>query len=99
MRISFPGQDSEYILNKIKDKIANRKIGQMISFQLTHSDLKITIKKMGVSYFSFRHETHEGNLIWHLKNEKVAFSHRPFKKEVFEKLADIVEDLGGSVQK
>ena len=60
--------------------------------------LSVIIKKMGTSRLDFNHTGGEDKVIWELKNERIALSHRAFKNEVLVKLQEIVREIGGKLE-
>ena len=71
----------------------------MLEFKLKDGHLGITIKKMGTSYLFFTRESNERQLVWKLKTEKIALTHRAFKGDVMEKLTKVISQTGGSISK
>lgn len=98
MKISYAKGTPEEVIAAIQAKLEGRKLGEMVNFDLNGTGLDVTIKKLGTSLLSFQQIAKTQGLAWHLTKEKIALSHRPFKDEVMDKIAKIVEQTGGKME-
>ena len=97
MRFSFRQGTPEEIVARLEDKLEGRKLGKMVSFDLSGNNLEVTIKKMGKSSLYFQGSSKGKGTEWELEDEKIALTHRAFKGEVLSKITKIVEQIGGEV--
>ena len=97
MKICFENKDPETALEDLQAALLGRKLGDMISFDLDHSQLRVTIKKMGKSTLEFSGQSNGGGTDWELTSEKIALAHRAFKDEMLEKLGKIIDSVGGQL--
>lgn len=98
MDIKFATGKPQDIVATIKNRLSGRRLGQIVDITLDNGDLKVTIKKMGTSCLSFSQVNNSDGVHWRLSDEKIAFSHRAFKSEVLEKIVNIVEQAGGTIE-
>lgn len=90
------GSPSE-ILSAIKEQLGGRKLGKIIDFTLDKDNLAVTIKKMGTSYLNFKCIGTEKGVRWELEQEKIALTHKTFKKEMIRKLSKAISNTGGKL--
>ena len=97
MRILFSETDRQKVLQNIKDSLGQRKLAEMLAFDVSPGNLTVTISKLGTSVLSFTEKSVNAGLEYTLSGEKIALAHRAFKGEVTEKIIKIVEKAGGQV--
>ena len=97
MKFQFPKQDSKDVIKKIEDAMGGRALAELVSFKTTANQLLVTISKLGTSTLVFERRDNGEKIEFHLKEEKIAFTHKAFKDEIKDKLCKIVEQVGGKV--
>ncbi len=97
MRIKFAETDRQKVLAAIQTTMGDRKLGDMVSFKLVAGGLDVVISKMGTSTISFKEKMMDDGIEYTLANEKIAFTHKPFKDEVTQKIAKVIQSSGGKV--
>ena len=97
MKIKFNSQDRKKILQDIRDTMGGRQLAEMVSFDMSAGSLTVTISKMGKSTLDFEESADGDGLVYDLRKEKIAFTHKPFKDEVTKKIMDVVTKAGGIV--
>ena len=97
MKLCFENLQPEPVVHKLQEQLQDRKLGDLVHFDLSGDDIRVTIQKMGTSTLDFRHEKIGTRHEWTLTQEKIAFTHRPFKGEMLEKIVKLVAKVGGSV--
>lgn len=85
------------VLDGIRERLGGRKLGELLEFELDGDDIRVTIRKMGTSVLEFAHSSENKGHRWKLSREKLALTHRVFKGEIVEKLAGVIEEMGGAV--
>ena len=95
MKFVFTENDPAKVLAAIKTTMGDRKLSDMVSFNMNGSNLDVVISKMGTSTISFKQSTSPAGLELTLANEKIAFTHKPFKDDVTQKIVKIIESSGG----
>lgn len=98
MKIVFEKSDAKDAVTKLKKTLQGRQLGEIVSFELDKSELRVVISKLGTSTISFACGEENGNCVFNLSGEKIAFTHRAFKGEVMEKFVSVVEKSGGLVK-
>lgn len=98
MKVYFTQGEPQEVVDAIQDKLRTRRLGKNLQLQLEGENISILFKKLGTSsiYFSRQSSTGEG-CHYELTQEKIAFAHKPFRQEVYDKLVDIVQSIGGRV--
>ena len=99
MKVDFPGNDREKILADIQAAMGGRQLAEMVDFDLGNNGLLVTISKMGKSTLQFAESPNGDGLTYSLAKEKIAFTHKPFKDEVTEKILNVIEKAGGKVSR
>ncbi len=97
MKVSFTQKDRDQILKSIQGAMGDRKLGDMVSFDLAPGQLLVTIAKLGKSVLTFEEKSHEQGLTYTLVSEKIALAHRAFKDDVTSKIVKVIELAGGKV--
>ena len=97
MKISFTEREPQKNLDQISQLLEGRKLADLVSFQLRGKDLEVVIKKMGTSTLRFAHSESSTGMLWELRDEKIALTHRAFKDEMLEKIIKLVNQAGGEV--
>ena len=97
MKLQFPKQDSAEVIKKIENAMGGRALADLVSFKTTTSQLLVTISKLGTSTLVFERKENGEKIEFHLKEEKIAFTHKAFKDDIKDKLCKIVEQVGGKV--
>lgn len=97
MRAKFPQKDPKEVLSAMQKVLSGRELGNLVSLSLSGQELVVTISKLGTSTITFGSAALGGGLEFTLKNEKIAFAHRPFKDEVMKKFEHLIEQAGGKV--
>ena len=76
----------------------NRKIGNLVSFDVGDKELDIVIKSMGTSKLKFERTDQDEETCFELCHEKIALTHKAFKNDLTEKLVHLIEKAGGRVE-
>jgi hypothetical protein len=97
MRVKFSEADRNKVLESIKNALGQRKLADMLDFEVAPGSLTVTISKLGTSTLSFTEKLGSNGIEYTLTNEKIALAHRAFRGEVTEKIVKIIEKAGGSV--
>ena len=97
MKIKFAEKDRQKILAAIQTTMGDRKLGEMVSFKLVSAGLDVVISKLGTSTISFKEKVMDDGIEYTLAGEKIAFAHKPFKDEVTQKIAKVIQASGGKV--
>jgi hypothetical protein len=97
MKFFFPSKDTAKIIDDLQESLSGRKLGKMVSIDLSGELIHVTISKLGTSVIQFASKQKDSGQEWSVSSEKIAFSHKAFKEEVMEKLYKIVEGVGGTV--
>jgi len=97
MKFSLPESNPSDVENKVLDALGGRELGKIVDFNFTDDTLTVTISKLGTSKLSFDQIKQDNSLVYTLKSEKIAFSHKAFKGEVMSKLLKVIEGIGGTV--
>lgn len=95
MKFVFDEKDPAKVLAAIKSTMGDRKLGEMVSFNMTGGNLDVVISKMGTSTISFKQSSSPKGLEFDLASEKIAFTHKPFKDDVTQKIVKVIEASGG----
>ncbi len=95
MKFVFAEKDPAKVLAAIKTTMGDRKLGEMVSFNMTGGNLDVVISKMGTSTISFKQSDSPAGLEYTLATEKIAFTHKPFKDDVTKKIIKVIETSGG----
>lgn len=98
MKIFFPCQSNEDVIDKIKSKMGGRKINDIVQFESLDAGLNIVIKSMGTSKLIFDRQDDKKEICFTLTKEKIALTHRAFKDGLTDKLVKIIEEAGGRVE-
>ena len=97
MKLFFENLEPKEVVQKLQEQLHQRKWGDMVHFELVGEDMHVTIQKMGTSTLEFQHKKIGSLHEWTLTQEKIAFAHRAFKREMQEKIVALVAKVGGSV--
>ena len=97
MYIEYNNGSPSEILSAIKEQLGGRKLGKILSFKLEGDDLAVTIKKMGTSYLNFKSVGNGEGIRWELEKEKIALTHKTFRKEMIDKLSKAIAQTGGNL--
>ncbi len=97
MKISFKETDAKKIVKTLADSLEDRELGKICKFSLDGNNIIITISKMGTSEIVFAGKPAKDGMEFALSKEKIAFTHRPFKDEVIDKIRKVVSGCGGTV--
>lgn len=97
MKIVFEEKDRTKILASIEQALGGRELAKMVHFTVGSGKLEVTISKMGTSVLTFSEQEHAQGIEYTLSNEKIAFTHKPFKDDVTAKIVKVIETAGGKV--
>jgi len=97
VKISFKESDAKKIVKNLADSLEDRELGKICKFSLDGNDIVVTISKMGTSEIVFAGKSSKDGMEFSLSKEKIAFTHRPFKDEVVDKIRKVVTGCGGTV--
>lgn len=98
MEINYPNDlEPTEVVERIKNELGGRKLGKILTFEISETELNVTIKKMGTSTLSFTRSSDSENINWVLSKEKIALTHRPLKSDMIEKLTAVIKKTGGEV--
>ena len=99
MKIQFAEKDRQKILASIKKSMGERALADMVQFQLNPGQLDVVISKMGTSTISFKETETPAGIEYSFAKEKIAFTHKPFKDDVTQKIMKVIEQSGGKVSR
>lgn len=97
MKIRFSKQPNSNIIAAIRETMAGRSLGDIVSLDEEGGNLIVKISKLGTSILQFDRVDHLEHAVFTLSTEKIAFAHRAFKDEVKSKLVHVIEKSGGTV--
>lgn len=91
-----PEQFNQEFLHAIKD----RNLGKITSSVYDPKEKKfiLTFSKLGQSTIVYDVIPKDSSLLLSKKEEKIAFTHKPFKQEIANKLASVLKNLGALKQ-
>jgi hypothetical protein len=98
VKVTFAESDRQKVLAAIKTAMGDRKLGEMVKFEMDAGAMNVVINKLGKSVISFKEKTLPSGLEYTLAGEKIALTHRAFKDEVQQKIMSVIEKAGGKVQ-
>ena len=87
----------EDFVGKVKAAVEGREIGKIVSFRTTPSEITVVFSKLGTTEISYAVTPQGAGFTALLKNEKVAFAHRPFRADIEEKLAGVMRKMGATI--
>ncbi len=90
---------SEDFLKKVKDALADRNLGKMIDIHSSDKEIKVKISKLGTSELVYDLKNTKGGFTCTAKSEKIAFVHKPLRKEIETKFSDMLKKFGATVEK
>lgn len=94
MKLFFKEKNIDNIITKIKEHITNTNFSDFVSVSDDNENINILIQKLGRSQIVFSQEKD----YWLLTQEKVAFSHKIYRKNVLKKICEIVKKMGGKIK-
>ena len=97
MKFEFDEQPIDSIIEKLSELLNGRKLGEMVKFTQNGESLDVIINKMGKSTLSFNSTCQDGKRCFELKKEKIAMTHRAFKKDVTDKIKSVIQKSGGEL--
>lgn len=98
MKFEFEDEPIDNIIEKLSSHLEGRKLGEMVQFRKKGDSLDVVINKLGKSTLSFDSTCKNGKRCFELKKEKIAMTHRAFKKDVTEKIKTVIEKSGGKLK-
>lgn len=87
----------QQFFDKIKSLIESRDLGKIVSFNLAGKELTLIFSKLGTSQIKYKIEEQNGGFSATFDTEKIAFAHRPFRGDIEEKLARVMQKLGAVI--
>ena len=82
-------------LDRVKNAISGRSLGDIVTIKETDGKILVTIQKLGTSELQFQVQKKDaGGFLATLSGEKIAFTHKPLRKDVEGKLQKLLESLG-----
>ena len=99
MKIGFKDFTPQASIKAIEEQLSGRNLGTMVSFELEEESLAVIISKLGTSRLLFSVMFNDGNTIFELEKEKIAFAHRAMKHNVITKLSKVIKKCGGELIK
>ena len=97
MKIQFPKQLNSELVTNLKDAMAGRSLGDLVTIEEHSEGILIKITKLGTSTLQFERNDTAKFAMFTLTSEKIAFAHKAFKDEVKSKLIQVIEKSGGTV--
>jgi hypothetical protein len=97
MKVLFNETDRTKILAGIKEAMGDRKLAEIVRFEMNSGTLEVIISKLGTSTLTFKEKIADQGIEYALTNEKIAFTHKAFKDEVTNKILSVIKDAGGKV--
>jgi hypothetical protein len=96
-KVAFNTQNRKEILNHIKECVAKEKYANMIDVEMAGKQLVVVISKLATSKLFIEETKINGDMVYTLKDEDIAYIHESFKDDVFKKLSNIITKAGGKV--
>lgn len=90
------GSTDEFVTT-ISSELSKRELGKIVSLKKDGSDLLVVFSKLGTSEIRFQIDVVGQGFKATLKNEKIAFAHRPFRGDIEAKLASILSKNGAKM--
>jgi hypothetical protein len=97
VKVFFAEKDRDKIMTSIKNAMGGRELAKIVNFNLGGGKLEVVISKMGTSTLTFTEKENPQGLEYLLSGEKIAFTHKPFKDDVTEKIVKVIKSAGGKV--
>lgn len=97
MKIGFDKHSPVEAVTALEKNLSGRKLGSMVSFELSKNELVVIISKLGKSKLSFSVNGSGEKTVFDLESEKIALSHRALKDSVIEKLGKVIVESGGKI--
>ncbi len=97
MHFSFEDTTPQAVIQRMTDGLEERGLGRLVKFDLSASELVVTIRKLGRSRLVFDVTSDDNRHEFSLREQRVALTHRPFRAQVNDMIKEIVDDLGGQV--
>lgn len=99
MRFSFDNNTTpQAVIERMTDELKKQGLTQIVRFNLSESELVVTIRKLGQSRLVFDVKKRgESGHEFSLREQQTALTHRPFRAEVEKLIQEVVDDLGGYV--
>lgn len=97
MRAFFPSKTTSVVVDDIRKAIHGRKLGEITTLEEKAGNIVVTISKLGTTVLTFATKARDGGVEIALSNEKIALAHKALKGEVTDKLAKVVEQVGGNI--
>ena len=98
MQFTFFEQDPIALIEILKKAMGKRELAKIVDFSWTGERLMVTISKAGKTTLEFSKNDIPNGSRYRMEKEKIAFSHRIFKKEVTEKIVNLIEQIGGQME-
>jgi len=97
MKFSLPEASPSDVKNKVLDALGGKELSKIVDFEFSDKNLIVTISKLGISKLTFDQEKTSDGMVYTLKNEKIAFTHKAFKGDVMSKILTVIEGIGGKI--
>lgn len=81
----------------ISGELSKRELGKIVSLKKDGADLLVVFSKLGTSEIRFQVDAVGTGFKATLKNEKIAFTHRPFRGDIEAKFASILTKNGAKI--
>jgi|GEM_PF-591579 len=95
--IQTEGMNTQDFVDKMKGALEGREIGKIVSFRATASEIVVVFSKLGTTEITYSVAPAGTGFMATLKNEKVAFAHKPFRTDMEAKLMHIMKKIGAKV--
>lgn len=92
------GVSADDFVKKITSELSSRELGKIVSLKKEGGEILVIFSKLGTSEIRFNLESLQDGFKVALKNEKIAFAHKPFRAEMEAKLASVLTKNGAIVQ-
>ena len=84
-------------IKKVVDALSGRELGKIANMSLAENEIMLSFSKLGKSEIIYSVTKVENGFTCNQKSEKIALIHRPMRKEMEEKFAKVLEDVGAKI--
>ncbi len=97
MNFSFEDTTPQEVIQRLTDGLEDRGLGRLVNFDLSESELVVTIRKLGRSRLVFDVESGDHGHQFSLREQRIALAHRAFRSKVEALIKDVVDNIGGRI--
>jgi len=97
-RFRVPEGSVERFAASVREVLAGRPIGRIVSVEPEAGRLVVRFRKLGTTELVYETRPENGGFIAELASERVAPFHAPFRAEFEQKLEQILAELGATLE-